>query len=62
MPPKQGQRHATQYDHVAYRERNQIERAIAWLKRFRRIATRYDKRRCHYAAWLEVAVAMTWIR
>jgi transposase len=62
IPPKQGQRHPTQYDQVVYRERNQIERAIAWLKRFRRVATRYDKRRCHYEAWLEVAVAITWIR
>ena len=48
-------------DRVAYRERNRVERLIARLKQYRRIATRYDKRSRHYLAWLTLAAILPWL-
>ena len=42
VPPKSNRRQPWDYDAV-YRKRNEIERFFCRLKRFRRIATRYDK-------------------
>lgn len=38
----------------AYRERNRIERLFAKVKEFRRIATRYDKRKQMFLGWLHL--------
>ena len=43
VPPKSNRRQPWDYDAVRYRKRNEIERFFCRLKRFRRIATRYDK-------------------
>jgi transposase len=61
IPPKRNHRRPQAYDHRMYRERNQIERAIARLKRYRRVATRYDKRQLHYLTWLTIAVVLAWL-
>ena len=49
------------YDHEAYRERPMIERAINRLKRYRRIATRYEKRAGSYLAMLTLAMILEWL-
>lgn len=43
VPPKSNRRQPWDYDARRYRRRNEIERFFCRLKRFRRIATRYDK-------------------
>ena len=45
-----------QFDRIAYRERNVIERAVGWLKERRRIATRYEKLAVQYLAMLSVSL------
>jgi transposase len=49
------------YDREAYRERPIIERAINRLKRYRRIATRYDKLASSYVAMVTFACILEWI-
>ena len=44
-----------------YRERNRVERAIVKLKRFRRVATRYDKRQEVFLALVTLAIALEWV-
>ena len=61
IPTKSNQPRQPGFDRVAYRARNQVERAINRLKQFRRVATRYDKRACNYLAWVTLAAAVTWL-
>ena len=44
-----------------YRERNQVERLINRLKRFRRVATRYEKRAANYLAMVLIAAILLWL-
>jgi transposase len=37
------------YDKVCYRNRNVIERFFCWIKRYRRVATRYEKKAANFA-------------
>ena len=45
IPPKSNRRDPWEYDRELYKQRNLIERAFNKLKQWRRIATRYDRRR-----------------
>jgi transposase len=49
------------YDFEAYKLRNTIERCFNKLKRFRRIATRFDRRAAYFLGFLQLAAAMIWI-
>jgi transposase len=44
-----------------YAERNLVERCILRLKRFRRVATRYDKLADSYMAFVTLATIMLWL-
>lgn len=48
------------FDAEAYKRRNLVERAFSRLKDFRRIATRYDKLACTYAAAICIAAMVCW--
>lgn len=43
VPPKVNRKQPWEYDKHLYAKRNEVERLFCRLKRFRRIATRYDK-------------------
>lgn len=43
VPPKKNRKKPWDYDKEIYKKRNEVERLFCRLKRFRRIATRYDK-------------------
>ena len=43
-------------------ERNLVERLVGKLKRFRRVATRYDKLAPHYLAFVRLAAVVVWLR
>lgn len=43
VPPRRTRKEPWLYDKALYKKRNEVERFFCRLKRFRRIATRYDK-------------------
>jgi transposase len=43
VPPKSNRKEPWAYDKEVYKKRNEVERLIRRLKRFRRVFTRYDK-------------------
>ena len=42
------------FDRALYRERNQVERLIGRLKRYRRISTRYEQTARNYLAFVHI--------
>ena len=56
VPPKSNRRRPWTYDLKRYRRRNEIERLFGRLKRFRRIATRYDKLDVLYLSGIYLAL------
>ena len=62
IPPKSNRREPIPCDFGAYKDRNRIERMFNKVKQFRRIATRYDKTKASFAAFLNLAAARIWLR
>ena len=60
VPNNRTRKHPYPFDRKAYRRRNLIERMFSRLKDFRRVATRYDKLACTYAAAICLAAIVTW--
>jgi transposase len=61
IPRRKDEKRHGPFDRAAYRQRNVVERLIARLKQFRRVATRYDKRAANYLAWARLAAALLWL-
>lgn len=61
IPTKADQAPDPALDRTASRERNVVERLINRLKRWRRIATRYEKRADNYLAMLTIAALLLWL-
>ena len=61
IPGKKNRTVAIEHDAETYKERNRIERAINGLKRFRAVATRFDKRAANYFATCCLIAALTWL-
>lgn len=49
------------FDARIYKKRNLVERAINKLKKFRRIATRYDRKPANFLAFLYLATLTVWL-
>jgi len=49
-------------DAAAYRERNRVERLFGKLKEFRRVATRYDKKKRMFLGWLHLILGFIRLR
>lgn len=49
------------HDADVHKERHHVERAINGLKRFRAVATRFDKRAANYFATCCLIAALTWL-
>ena len=62
IPSKSNRKVQIPHDAIAYKLRNRIERFFNKLKRFRHIATRYDRRANYFLAALHLASAMIWMR
>ena len=61
VPPMRRSKRPRAFDPTIYKNRNLIERAINKLKRFRRIATRYDRNpRCMLAMIYLAATVTFW--
>ena len=61
IPYREDEMGPHRYDRDLYRERPVIERTINRLKRFRRIATRYDKLATSYLAMVTIAMVLEWL-
>jgi transposase len=61
IPTRSDQRRNPRFDKAAYRLRNQVERCFNRLKRFRRVATRYEGRAVNYLAIVTIAAIMDWL-
>ncbi|TCP09373.1 IS4 family transposase [Crenobacter luteus] len=59
IPPRRCQR-PRPFDARRYRMRNAIERCFGRLKQWRRLATRYDRKACHFMAFLCLAAFLIW--
>jgi putative transposase len=62
IPPRSNRKQHRAIDRNLYRDRNKVERFFAWVKLFRRIATRYEKTARSYLALLHLAGTMFWLR
>jgi transposase len=61
IPPTRRSTRPRDFDPTIYKKRNLIERTINKLKRFRRIATRYDRNpRCLLAMLCLAAIVTFW--
>jgi transposase len=61
IPPNPTRKHPADYDRFRYRDRNRIERLVSRLKRFRRIATRYDRRATYFLAAIHLVASLEWL-
>jgi transposase len=61
IPPRSGRRWPSQFSRRLYRQRHTVENFFARIKRYRRIATRYEKLADHYLGFLLLAV-LDWLR
>ena len=55
VPPKKNRKVKREYDKIAYKRRNEVERMFGSIKENRRIATRYDKLACVYLNFVFLA-------
>ena len=50
------------FDKEQYRERHLVECFFQKLKRYRRIATRFDKLSCRFLAFVHLACILIWLK
>lgn len=61
IPSNPTRRVQRRYDRVLYKMRHRVENFFQRLKRFRRIATRYEGLACNFAGMVSLASALTWL-
>lgn len=62
IPKRKGARSTAAYDKGKYRKRHRVENFFARIKRFRRLATRYEKTKSSFQEFLLLACVIDWIR
>lgn len=61
IPLKSSRKKIRPFDKETYKARHLIENFYCSLKRFRAIATRYDKTATNFLAAIHLAAAITWL-
>jgi transposase len=61
IPRKANEPRGGPFDRAVYRLRHKVEDLFNRCKQYRSLATRYDKRVCHYAALWTIAAIMLWL-
>ena len=61
IPPRANRKNPRAYDKELYKARHLIENFLAKLKRYRAIATRYDKRATYFLAAVHLASVVIWL-
>ena len=56
IPTRSNETRNEDFDKDKYKLRNIVERAIGWIKEFRRVATRYEKIVGNYMAMVQLAI------
>ena len=62
IPPKTNRKNHRTFDKHQYRNRNVIERILAKLNQFRRIATRYGKLASSSGSFIALAASVIWFQ
>ena len=62
IPPKSNRLDSIVYDKQRYKERNKVERLFNKIKQFRRIATRYEKLKTNFLAFVTLALIVSMLR
>ena len=62
IPPKSNRLDIIVYDKESYKQRNQVERLFNKIKQFRRVATRYEKLKANFLAFVIVALIVIMLR
>lgn len=62
IPPKSNRLDTIVYDKNRYKERNKVERLFNKIKQFRRIATRYEKLKANFLAFVTLALIVIMMR
>jgi transposase len=61
IPPKKNRLIRRHYDKELYEARHLIEHFFCWVKRFRAIATRYDKTARNFRAAFQMVAVLCWL-
>jgi transposase len=61
IPPNPTRREQYRYDRRLYRRRHRVENFFQRLKRYRRVATRYEKLAENFFAMICLAAALIWL-
>lgn len=62
IPPKTNRLEIIVYDQERYKQRNKVDRLFNKLKQFRRVATRYEKLKANFLAFVTVALIVIMLR
>jgi transposase len=62
IPPRKSRKEKFEYDKDLYKERHLIECFFSKLKQYRRVFSRFDKRKASFQAFLDLASALISIR
>jgi len=62
IPPNKSRRTKRRYDKELYKQRYLVECFFHSIKRWRRIATRYEKTAASYLGFLHLTCALAWIQ
>jgi transposase len=62
IPSRQNRKSPRDYDKHWYKMRNMVERTFNWLKRYRRIATRYEKTGQNFLGFFQLGCVMMLLR
>jgi len=62
IPPRSNRVEVIVYDQERYKQRNKVERLFNKLKQFRRIATRYEKLKANFLAFVVLALIVIMLR
>lgn len=62
IPPLACRKQPRAYDRHTYKERNVAERFWSFVKQYRRVATRYDKKAANFLAFVQVAAIMVMLK
>lgn len=61
IPARTCRKTAIEYDVHVYRERHLIENFFQFIKRYRRLGTRYEMKAQNYAGMLTIACILQWV-
>ena len=62
IPPKVNRLDIIVYDQEGYKQRNKVERLFNKIKQFRRVATRYEKLKANFLAFVTLALIVIMLR